>query len=225
MQCRSGSSVCPGCAGVGEVLLPCRRPRWAAGRSGSDHHALNKPAWRRIEWSELAPAFLSCGHGARGREDRVRMKMLLICCLSSAIPALWCGAGWRWFDIEMKLPRRKTESRCRAAARSNKCPYAFSGSLVLALMLSLLAGRGGEGEGWLCEVNLGAGEGRDLGDTAIGRRISVACSWPSTLLASSPVLRQAFFNLHRRPSGVLVVARLSHPDSSGFVPDSCVGGR
>ena len=59
----------------------------------------------------------------------------------------------------------------------------------------------------------------------------MAHAWPSTqgaggqqLQAWMSALRQGRFNLHWRPSQVLVAALLSHPELSGFVPDSCVGG-
>ena len=123
------------------------------------------------------------------------------------------------------------EWRGWATARFNKRPYALFGYLILASLFPLLAGRRGKDEGKYRVVDLGARGGRDSCGTAFWRRFSVANAWPSTqgaggqqLQAWTLALRQVRFNLLRRPSRVLVAALLSHPESSGFVPDSCVGG-
>ena len=152
-------------------------------------------------------------------------------CYASAFPVLWCGTGWWWFCFSTKLQRRKLEWRCWATARFNKRPYALFISLIRAALFPLLAGRGGEDEGLCRVVVFGAGGGRDSCGTAFWRRSSMALAWPSTLRAGgqqlqawTPALRQVCFNLPWRPSRVLAAALLSHPESSGFVPDSCVGG-
>lgn len=119
---------------------------------------------------------------------------------------------------------------CCAAARFNKRPYAFFG-MIFVSPLPLLAGRGGEGEGCAGAMDLLAGEGRESCGTARWRRISVAGGWSLTqdagrqqLQAWSPVMRQALFNLLRRPFRVRAMALRSHPASSGLFPDSRVGG-
>jgi hypothetical protein len=137
------------------------------------------------------------------------------------------GARRSPVTLNVRFPRWKLGAVCRSSeAFFNKRIGGLLCCWSSLLLLSILAGRGGEENGWLAAALCSDGGGLGVRDTVTAwSSSSVARAWLPTLDAGgqqlhglAPVLRQVFFNLPWRPCVGLATELSLSTSPSGLVP-------